>query len=232
MIGDRRLPYDCLFRERMMERLLQQIQESVLNFDRIGIEGNIKVALEAGIPPEHILTGGLIAAMNEVGRRFEAGEFFIPEMLVAAMTMQKGLDVLQPRLVDSGVKSAGKVVIGTVKGDLHDVGKNLVAMMLKGTGFDVIDLGVDVPPERFVEAVRSSTPHILAISALLTTTMPNMQSTITALRNAGLRARVKVMVGGAPLSDSYAREIGADGYAPDANRAVKLARSLMAAPGH
>lgn len=211
-----------------MERLLQQIQESVLNFDRIGIEGNIKAALEAGIPPEHILIGGLIAAMNEVGRRFEAGEFFIPEMLVAAMTMQKGLDVLQPRLVDSGVKSAGKVVIGTVKGDLHDVGKNLVAMMLKGTGFDVVDLGVDVPPERFVEAVRNSKPHIMAMSALLTTTMPNMQSTIAALKTAGLRGKVKVMVGGAPLTDSYAREIGADGYAPDANRAVKLARSLIA----
>jgi 5-methyltetrahydrofolate--homocysteine methyltransferase len=211
----------------MMEHLLQQITDCILNFDRAAIEGKVRAALEAGIPPEQILNDGMIAAMNEVGRRFEVGEFFIPEMLVAAMTMQKGQDVLQPRLAGIGVKSAGRVVIGTVKGDLHDVGKNLVAMMLKGTGFDVIDLGVDIPPERFVEAVRSSSPNILAMSALLTTTMTNMKSTVAALKDAGLRGRVKVMVGGAPLSDAYAKEIGADGYAADANRAVKLARNLI-----
>ena len=210
-----------------MEHLLQQITDCILNFDRAAIEGKVRAALEAGIPPEQILNDGMIAAMNEVGRRFEVGEFFIPEMLVAAMTMQKGQDVLQPRLAGIGVKSAGRVVIGTVKGDLHDVGKNLVAMMLKGTGFDVIDLGVDIPPERFVEAVRSSSPNILAMSALLTTTMTNMKSTVAALKDAGLRGRVKVMVGGAPLSDAYAKEIGADGYAADANRAVKLARNLI-----
>jgi len=210
-----------------MEQLLQQIADCILNFDRSAIEGKVQAALESGIAPGTILTDGLIAAMNEVGRRFESGEFFIPEMLVAAMTMQKGLDILQPRLEETGVKSAGTVIIGTVKGDLHDVGKNLVAMMLKGTGFDVIDLGVDISPERFVQGVREKKPDILAMSALLTTTMPNMQSTIDALKETGLRRRVKVIIGGAPLSDSYAKEIGADGYAADANGAVKLARSLI-----
>jgi len=210
-----------------MEKTLEQIKECILKLEMGSIEERVKEALEVGVEPQVILNEAMIAAMDEVGRLFEEGEFFVPEMLVAAKTMQNGLALLKPRLVETGVKSPGKIVLGTVKGDLHDIGKNLVGMMLEGAGFEVIDLGADVPPEGFIEAVQTGEVKIIGLSALLTTTMPNMKSTIDALRGAGLRDNIKVMVGGAPLSDAYAEEIEADGYAPDASRAVKLARSLI-----
>lgn len=211
-----------------MESAIQQITDCILSFDRDSINEKVQEALDAGIEPEEILNDGMIAAMAEVGRLFEEGEFFVPEMLVAAKTMQNGLAFLKPHLLETGVKSAGKVVLGTVKGDLHDIGKNLVGLMLEGAGFEVIDLGIDVPPEEFVAAVQAGDVKIISLSALLTTTMLNMKSTIDALKDAGLRDNVRVMVGGAPITDAYAKEVGADGYAPDASRAVKLAKSLIA----
>jgi len=211
-----------------MEKVLEQIIDGIVKFDQDSIQERVKEALAAGINPQKILNEGMIVAMGKVGKLFEEGEYFLPEMLVAAMTMQKGLEVIQPLLMKSGVKSAGKIVLGTVKGDLHDVGKNLVGMMLKGAGFDVIDVGVDVTPEKFVEVLQDNKDaKILALSALLTTTMPNMKTTIDAVKRAGLRSKLKVMVGGAPLNETYAKEIGADGYAPDASRAVGVAKTLV-----
>ena len=165
--------------------------------------------------------------MSEVGRLFEEGEYFVPEMLVSARAMQEGLAVLKPALASGNVKAVGKVVIGTVQGDLHDIGKNLVSMMLEGAAFEVHDLGADVSPEKFIEGIRSSGAQIVAMSALLTTTMGNMKTTIQAIEAAGLRDKVKIMVGGAPLSDQFAAQIGADGYSMDASRAVVLARNLI-----
>ena len=185
-------------------------------------------ALAQNIPPADILNQAMIEAMGQVGKLFEEGEYFVPEMLIAARAMQAGLGILKPRLVEADVKSAGKVVAGTVKGDLHDIGKNLVIMMLEGAAFEIIDLGTDVSPEKFVEAVRETGAQIVALSALLTTTMPSMKDTIEALEAAGLRHNVKIMVGGAPLTPEYAHEIGADGFAPDASRAVATAKQLLA----
>ena len=164
--------------------------------------------------------------MAEVGRLFEEGEYFVPEMLIAARAMKAGLEILKPLLVDSGVKPIGKVALGTVKGDLHDIGKNLVAMMLEGAGFDIVDLGTDISPEQFVEAVQAGV-DVIGLSALLTTTMPSMEQTISALIDAGLRDQVKVIVGGAPVTAEYARRIGADGFAPDASQAVTVAKTLL-----
>jgi 5-methyltetrahydrofolate--homocysteine methyltransferase len=169
----------------------------------------------------------MISAMAEVGRLFEEGEYFVPDMLLSARAMQAALTVLKPHLIQAKIRSAGNVLIGTVQGDWHDIGKNLVAIMLEGAGFEITDLGTDVPPEKFVRAVAEGGFDILALSALLTTTMPNMQNTVNALGEAGLRDRVKIIVGGAPITESYARQIGADGYAPDASRAVGLAKSLL-----
>lgn len=165
--------------------------------------------------------------MNEVGRRFEEGDYYVPEMLVATSAMQAALHVLKPRLVESDVKSAGKAAIGTVKGDLHGIGKNLVALMLEGAGFEVEDLGVDVAPEKFVEAIMAGDIHILALSALLTTTMPGMRTTIETIRQAGLRDKVRIIIGGAPVTQHYADEIGADGFAADASSAVCAVRQLL-----
>jgi 5-methyltetrahydrofolate--homocysteine methyltransferase len=162
-----------------------------------------------------------------VGRLFEEGEYYVPEMLIAARAMQAGLGILKPLLVDSGIKPAGKVVVGTVKGDLHDIGKNLVAMMLEGAGFAITDLGTDVDPEKFVAAVKTEGINVVALSALLTTTMPSMKATIAAIEAAGLRDQVKVIVGGAPVTKQYADEIGADGFAPDASGAVTVTESLL-----
>lgn len=184
-------------------------------------------ALAEGVEPRQILSEGLIAAMAVVGVKFRNNEVFIPEVLVAARAMYAGLDLIRPLLARTGAKGAGRLVIGTVKGDLHDIGKNLVKMMFEGAGFDVVDLGIDVSPQRFVEAVRGEQPDFLGMSALLTTTMPAMKETVEALTRAGLRDRVKVLVGGAPLTDNYAREIGADGYAADASTAVEIARKLL-----
>ncbi len=185
-------------------------------------------ALEAGVSPGKILQEGLIPGMAEVGRRFECREFYVPELLIAARAMHAALDILRPLLAASGeVEPIGKVVIGTVRGDLHDIGKNLVTMMLEGSGFEVKDLGIDVSPEKFVNAVKEGGYDVLAMSALLTTTMPSMKATIDALKEAGLRDKVKVIIGGAPITQEYANQIGADGYGEDANQAVRVAKQLL-----
>jgi 5-methyltetrahydrofolate--homocysteine methyltransferase len=212
-----------------MGDLINTIKEAVIDGDAKTVSANVTAALEQGTDPETILNEAMIAGMAEVGQLFEDGEFFVPEMLVAARAMTAGMQILKPQLVQADVKSAGKVIIGTVQGDLHDIGKNLVSMMLEGASFDIVDLGADVPPEKFVEAVKEQGAQIVAMSALLTTTMPAMKNTIKALEDAGVRSNVKVMVGGAPLSDHFSNEIGADGYASDANKAVALAKKLIAA---
>jgi 5-methyltetrahydrofolate--homocysteine methyltransferase len=212
-----------------MNPLIQSIQENVINGQKAQVESLVGEALASKLPPEEILNTGLIAAMKEVGVRFEAGDFYVPEMLIAARAMQAGLAILKPHLLEGGVQSPGKVVIGTVKGDLHDIGKNLVAMMLEGAGFEIVDLGTDVLPEKFIAAIKENNAGLLGMSALLTTTMSNMKLVMAGLKEAGVREQVKVMIGGAPVTESFAREIGADGYAPDASRAVTLAKSLMGA---
>lgn len=206
---------------------LNQIYASVIDGDAPQVQEGVKEALAQGTAADVILNQALISAMNEVGQRFEDGEFFVPEMLISARAMQAGLALLKPQLAESGIQAAGKVAIGTVKGDLHDIGKNLVALMLEGAGFEVKDLGVDVPPEKFVEAITSGDAEIIALSALLTTTMPNMKTTIEAIRQAGLRDKVKIIIGGAPVTQAYANQIGADGFSVDASRAVSLAQSLV-----
>jgi 5-methyltetrahydrofolate--homocysteine methyltransferase len=211
-----------------MEPIVKEIYDAVLNGENKGIAAKVQSALDGGHDPATVLNEGMVAAMAEVGRLFEAGEYYVPEMLIAARAMQTGLAVLKPSLVQSNFKSTGKVIIGTVKGDLHDIGKNLVSMMLEGAAFEIVDLGTDVSPEKFVEAVNKQNPDLIAMSALLTTTMPNMKTTIEALKQAGLREKVKVMIGGAPVTTKYAEDIGADGYAPDASKAVSLAKSLVA----
>jgi 5-methyltetrahydrofolate--homocysteine methyltransferase len=199
------------------------------------IDGQAKVAvakatqaLAEGIPADVVLQDGLVAAMKEVGQLFEDGEVFVPEMLVAARAMNAAMAVLKPLLTEGGgPASAGTVAIGTVQGDLHDIGKNLVAMMLEGSGYNVVDLGADVPPERFVEAVRDGA-QVVAMSALLTTTMTNMKAVVEAITEAGLRDQVRIIVGGAPITDRYAAEIGADGYSADASKAVRKVAELLA----
>ncbi|MEJ5198399.1 MAG: corrinoid protein [Anaerolineae bacterium] len=208
---------------------MEAIYQAVLDGNAPAAKAGVEKALAEGIAPDVILKEGLIAAMAEVGRLFEENEYFVPEMLVSARAMQNGLSVLKPYLAESGAQPTGKVVIGTVKGDLHDIGKNLVAMMLEGAGFEIVDLGTDVSPEKFVKAVLEQKPQIVGMSALLTTTMPSMGTTVKALQEAGVRDQVKVMIGGAPVTDAFAKQIGADGYAPDASSAVRLAKSLVAA---
>jgi 5-methyltetrahydrofolate--homocysteine methyltransferase len=210
-----------------MEQIVQEIYEGVIDGQNILVQQKVQEGLEAGVDPAVLLNQGMIAAMAEVGKRFEEGEYYVPEMLIAARAMQAGMAVLKPHLLQSDVKSAGRVVIGTVKGDLHDIGKNLVAMMLEGAGFEIEDLGTDVSPQKFVDAAQTGATNIVAMSALLTTTMTQMKATIEAIEEAGLRDSVKVMVGGAPITESYARQIGADGFAIDASRAVAVAKSLV-----
>ena len=212
-----------------MEPILKEIFEGILNGDNQIVPSKIQSALDSGLGPSRILNEAMIAAMSEVGRLFEIGEYFVPEMLIAARAMQAGLAWLEPHLAEAKVKAVGKVVIGTVKGDLHDIGKNLVAMMLEGGGFEIQDLGTDVPPDKFVEAVKAGGVDIVGLSALLTTTMPNMKTIIEALKASGVREQVKVIIGGAPITDLYAQQIGADGYCSDASRAVTLAKSLIKA---
>mgnify|MGYP000917407268 FL=1 len=209
------------------EVILDAILDAVLEGDIPGAPGLVRQALEAGIAPETILNDGMIAAMAEVGARYECGDIYVAEMFISAKTLQAALNVLRPHLRSANVQAKGKVIVGTVKGDMHDIGKNLVAMMLEGAGFDVLDLGSDVHPSKFVDAVNASSPDVIALSAMLTTTMPSMKSTIDALAAAGLRERVKVMVGGAPVNQEYADAIGADGYAQDASQAAALAKSLI-----
>jgi 5-methyltetrahydrofolate--homocysteine methyltransferase len=207
--------------------VLQKVSQAVIEGRPEAAEAAVRAALDAGLDAKAVLDDGLVAAMGEVGRLFECREVFVPEMLLSARAMQKALDFLKPRLTEGQMGGAGRVVIGTVKGDLHDIGKNLVAVLLKGAGFEVFDLGSDVAPERFVDAVRER-GQVVALSALLTTTMLNMKAVVDALAAAGLRDKVRVVVGGAPLTDEFAKRIGADGYAPDAGRAVALVRSLLA----
>jgi corrinoid protein of di/trimethylamine methyltransferase len=207
---------------------LQPLYEAVLEGNAPTARATAERALAEGIDPQTLLDDFMIPAMDEVGRRFEANEYFVPELLIAARAMKGALELIRPRLAAAGAEPVGRVVIGTVRGDLHDIGKNLVAAMLEGGGFQVIDLGVDVPPEKFIAAVRESGAEIIAMSALLTTTMPGMKTTIEAIEAAGIRNRVKVMIGGAPVTQRFADEIGADGFSDNASGAVRLARRLAA----
>ncbi len=208
--------------------LVEEIQQNVIDGDLDRTQDLVKQALNEKIPPEQVLKQGLITAMAEVGRRFECNEFYIPEMLVSARAMKGALAILRPHLVAADVHPVGKVVIGTVQGDLHDIGKNLVGMMLEGAGFEVVDLGVDVSPDKYVAAIKANQPDLVACSALITTTMPHMETVIQALKTAGVRQQVKVMIGGAPVTAEYASKIGADGFAPDAAAAASLAKQLIA----
>lgn len=210
-----------------MDEKIKAIYDGVVEGDNTTVQQIVAQALESGLSAASILNEALIPGMAEVGRLFEEGEYFVPEMLISARAMKSAMALLKPHLQQDDVQFAGKVVIGTVKGDLHDIGKNLVGLMLEGAGFQVKDLGSDVTPEKYVAAVREENANVVAMSALLTTTMVNMKATITALEEAGLRGQVKVMVGGAPVTDSFAKQIGADGYAPDASRAVAVARTLL-----
>jgi 5-methyltetrahydrofolate--homocysteine methyltransferase len=210
-----------------MDESISKLYNAILEGDTEGAKEGVQTSLDVGLEPGHILAEGMIASMREVGRRFEEGEYYVPEMLISARAMQAGLTMLKPHLVKDDVKSAGRVAIGTVKGDLHDIGKNLVGLMLEGAGFEVKDLGTDVPPEKFVEAVSEGGVEMIALSALLTTTMPSMKTTIEAIQQAGLRDKVKIIIGGAPVNQEYANQIGADGYSADASRAVSLAQSLL-----
>jgi 5-methyltetrahydrofolate--homocysteine methyltransferase len=202
------------------------IYQAVIDGDAAEVESGVKSALAEGFGADEILSNALIAPMREVGQRFEEGDLFVPEMLIAARAMQTGMKILKPYLAKADVKAAGKVAIGTIKGDLHDIGKNLVAMMLEGAGFEVQDLGVDVSPEAFVKAVRDGA-QLIGMSALLTTTMNNMEATIEALKAADLRDKVKVFIGGAPVTQEYANKIGADGFASDASSATRVAHQLI-----
>jgi 5-methyltetrahydrofolate--homocysteine methyltransferase len=206
---------------------LDDLRQNVIDGNAASVPDLVKQAMSEGAPPDKILNQGLISGMAEVGRLFEEGEFFVPEMLIAARAMKAGLALLRPHLAAANVKAVGKVILGTVQGDLHDIGKNLVGMMLEGAGFEVIDLGTDVSPDKFVAAVKEHKPDLVGCSALLTTTMPKMKTTIEALTEAGLRGSVKVMIGGAPVTEKYAAEIGADLYAPDASSAANRAKQAV-----
>jgi len=206
---------------------LDVISEALQRGDAEKVGELVKKALEENFAPKKILEDGLIKGMDIIGAKFKRNEVYVPEVLIAARAMRVGMEVLRPKLTETGVKSIGKVIIGTVKGDLHDIGKNLVKMMLEGAGFEVIDLGVDVSVEKFVEAVKEHQPNIIGMSALLTTTMVNMPEVIKALEVVGLRDKVKVMVGGAPITQNYADQIGADGYSPDAASAADKAKTFI-----
>lgn len=208
---------------------LSKLHEAVIEGDWKAAAAVTHAAIAEGVPPLDIVTGCLVPAMDEVGRRFECEEYFVPEMLLSARAMKASMEIVRPLLAASGAQPVGRVVIGTVKGDLHDIGKNLVASMLEGGGFEVIDLGADVAPDRFVEAAATRQANLVALSALLTVTMTSMKTTIDAFHAAGLRGKVKIMVGGAPVTQQYADAIGADGYGDSAGAAVALARKLVAA---
>jgi 5-methyltetrahydrofolate--homocysteine methyltransferase len=210
-----------------MPDILEQMRKDLYNGKVEEVKKEVKKALDEGLSAHEILNQGLLRGMEKVGKDFKAGDLFIPEVLICAKAMHAGLDVLRALLVGSEATLLGKIVIGTVAGDLHDIGKNLVSMMLVGAGFEVIDLGVSVPPEKFVETAISKGAQLIGMSALLTTTMPSMKTTIEALAKAGLRDRVKVLVGGAPVTASFAESIDADAYAPDAVSAVDMARELI-----
>jgi 5-methyltetrahydrofolate--homocysteine methyltransferase len=206
---------------------LSKLYDAILNGEEQLAVELTREALKESIDPVELINKWMIPATDEAGKRFEEQDFFFPELLMAGRAMKAALDILRPILANSGVPPAGRVAIGTVKGDLHDIGKNMVASMLEGAGFEVIDIGIDAPPEKFVEAVKNSSPNILGISALLTTTMPEMKKVIDALVQSGVRDQAKVIVGGAPVTQEFANEIGADGYGENAATAVALVRSLL-----
>ena len=205
---------------------VQALYRAILTGDAVTAKTITEAALTEGAAPLGLVQDVMMPAMDEVGKKFEANEYFVPELLLAARAMKACLELIRPLLAAKGIEPTGRVVIGTVKGDLHDIGKNLVAAMLEGGGYEVIDLGVNVDPMKFVRAVKDKGAHIVALSALLTTTMPAMKTTIDAIAQAGLRNTVKIMVGGAPVTESYAKEIGADGYSQNAAGVVSLAREM------
>ncbi|MCM8815872.1 MAG: corrinoid protein [Candidatus Omnitrophica bacterium] len=206
--------------------MLDQIKDAIIRGDAKKATELVSKALSENIGVENILNEGLIAGMNVVGVKFKNNEFYVPEVLIAARAMNQAMAILQPEIVKAGIKALAKVAIGTVRGDLHDIGKNLVSMMWKGAGFEVMDLGIDVPEEKFVEAAKNGA-QLIGLSALLTTTMPGMKSVIEKLKSEGIRDKVRVIIGGAPVTQAYADEIGADGYAPDAGSAVDKAKKLL-----
>ena len=208
---------------------LNKLRESLLNGDAKTVVAITKEALAEGVKPDELLNKHMIPALDEAGRRFEANELFVPELLLIGRAMKQALEIVRPLLAATGAKPAGRVAIGTVKGDLHDIGKNLVASMLEGGGFEVVDLGVDVAPDKFVSAIKEKGINLVALSALLTTTMPSIKTVIDKLKEVGLRDKVKVIVGGAPVTQEFADQIGADGYSDNANGAVTIARKLAAA---
>ena len=209
---------------------LSKLYDAILKGDAGAAVQVTESAIAQKADPQELLTKYMIPAMDEVGRRFEANEYFVPELLFSARAMSAAVDAMRPQLVGGGYEPAGKVVMGTVRGDLHDIGKRLVSMMLEGCGFEVVDLGADVAPERFVEAARESGAKLVGLSTLLTTMLPTMEATVSAIRQAGLAGAVRIMVGGAPVTESFAQQIGADGYAPDASSAAVLARRLVGLP--
>ena len=210
------------------EEILQALYDDTLVGNAPEVKANVEAGLEQGMEPESMLFDALIPSLEEVGARFERGDYFVPEMLIAARAMQGALDILRPLLAETGTKPIGTFLMGTVKGDVHDIGKNLCNIMLEGAGFTVIDLGVNVPPEKFVEQIKEHEPDIVGFSAFLTTTMPMFKANINALEKAGIRNKVAVMVGGAPVTQEYADVVGADGYSADASSAVKKAKELVA----
>lgn len=211
----------------MTDKILDTLFEAVFDGDREQAVAATREGLDAGIEPHAVLYEAMIPALEEVGRRFETGEVFLPEMLVAARAMQAAMDVIRPLIVGSAIEKVGTFLMGTVAGDIHDVGKNLVDVMLEGTGFEVVDLGVNVPAEVFVEAIRTHRPDIVGLSAFLTTTLPEVGTTIRAITDAGLRDQVKILIGGAPVNELTVTQAGADGFAPDASSAARLAKSLL-----
>ena len=210
-----------------MAEILDQIAKELFAGNAKAVAELTQEALSKGFSPQEVLNEGLIKGMNEVGVKFKANEIYVPEVLIAARAMKAGMEILKPKLAETGVEPVGKMVIGTVKGDLHDIGKNLVAMMMEGAGFEVIDLGIDVPAEKFIQAVKEYQPQLAGMSALLTTTMIQIRENIKAFQEAGIRDKVKIMIGGAPVTQKFADEVGADGYAPDAASAVDKAKELL-----
>lgn len=208
-------------------QVLQELANAIISGKMTDTEKLVQQALDANIPVQDVLNKGMIAGMDVVGQKFKNNEFYVPEVLIAARAMKAGMKILKPKLAESGVEPIARLALGTVKGDLHDIGKNLVAMMLEGAGFEIVDLGVDVAPEKYLAAIKEKQVKLIGMSALLTTTMLNMKATIEALKSSGLRDSVKIIIGGAPVTQSYADEIGADGYAADAATAVSVVKHLL-----
>lgn len=208
---------------------LKEIADNLIKGKAPEVKELVQKAIDEGEDVEKVLNEGLVAGMSVVGAKFKANEFYVPEVLIAARAMKAGMGILRPILAEKNIKGIGTIVLGTVRGDLHDIGKNLVAMMLEGAGFEIIDLGVDVSPEKFIETAKEKKADVVGLSALLTTTMPSMKDVVKAVGDSGLKDKVKVMIGGAPLTQSYADEIGADGYAPDAASAVDEVKQLLGA---